>query len=228
VLAAISAVHGDLATHFATHASAALARQERSKQLRASKIAHLRNVLLANNLPTHDRFSDYLFSRGPYSPVPALEIARAEILRDRIGSEKARRPPPDDDWKIRNYRGTDRVLFTLFCRDFEIEADEGEYERVLKAWEASPESNLWPNGAPKQFIVGRDRGWDGEVGKHSPPWSWQRFPVLVKEAPGGNHVDFVKWNDRAQAQMARIEVAVRERGLDLEKWEKGGNARLFS
>jgi hypothetical protein len=213
VLAAISAVHGDLATHFATHASAALARQERSKQLRASKIAHLHNVLLANNLPTHDRFSNYLFSRVPYSPVPALEIARAEILHNRIGSETG------------NYHDqiyvTDRVLFTMFCRDFEIAVDEGEYWRILKAWEANPESNLWPNGAPKQFIVGRDRGWDGEVGKHSPPWSWQRFPVLVKDAPGGNHVDSVKWNNRAQAQMARIEVAVRERGLDPDKWVKG-------
>lgn len=180
------------------------------------------------------------------------------------GQAHASRSQPDR--QINDPRDT--ALFELFCKEFGLfpdhhqEAPEGEQrsEAETQKWEAANQAlykehrRMWSsvsslkNGLemPRQAIIasGRRPRWEATIMQAHAPWSWARYPIVVKDVAeesepvaagpaGGTQLDpkkavdrekerkkITKWNTGAEKEMERITALVKERGVDIERWCK--------
>lgn len=149
----------------------------------------------------------------------------------------------------------DKALFELFCKEFGLfsgyyqeNTPEGEHKlnkhqlyRVHRRMWASVSSDKSALGIPKQATITSSRRthWETTIVHTHAPWSFARYPVLIKDAPAEDPDPetttpdpkktterekewrrVAKWNAGAEKEMGRITALVKDRWLDIERWCK--------
>lgn len=153
----------------------------------------------------------------------------------------------------------DKALFELFCKEFGLfpeylqeNVPEGEhssdkeidiyllYKDHRRMW-TSVSSAKRALEMPKHPIIssGRRMRWEATIMETHAPWSFAKYPVLVKDVPvddldaGTATLDpkkaaekekerkkIIKWNAGAEREMNRITALIKDRWLDIECWCK--------
>lgn len=172
----------------------------------------VRAMVLEHRLQTELGYRQQNNGPGPTSSYVAWEQARLWDTRvvDDMPCTIAYIIAGQDRRNINDPR--DRALFELFCKEFGLHPDhhqenaiEGEGEEELlqialvkEKWEASYQMlykehrRTWASVSdmkrtlemPRQAIIasGRRPRWEATVMRAQAPWSWARYPILVKDA----------------------------------------------
>lgn len=151
----------------------------------------------------------------------------------------------------------DRALFELFCREFGLYpayfqdedsrvADEEDlyllYRSHRRMW-ASVSNAKSALEMPKQTLIcsSRRARWETTIAHSQPPWSWARYPILVKDVASEDPESvattttatedpkkaavkenernrIAKWNAGAEKEMNRITALIKDKGLNMEMW----------
>lgn len=153
----------------------------------------------------------------------------------------------------------DQALFELFCNEFDLFSEyyqehalEGEHksgEKRNKHVLYQDYSYFWTSVSsskralemPRQAFIasGRRLRWESTIMQTHAPWSFARYPVLVRDVPaddldvGTTTSDLkkvaerekelkkiTKWNAGAEKEMGRITELIQGRWLDIERWCK--------
>lgn len=158
--------------------------------------------------------------------------------------------------QIRDSR--DKALFELFCKEFGLFPEY--YRENAPEWEPKlggemSKNNLykvhrhmWTSVSsakrtlemPKQAIIapGRRPRWEATIMEAHAPWSFARYPVLIKDVPVDDldvgitpnpkkvadkekeRKKIIKWNAGAEKEMSRITALIKDRWLNIECWCK--------
>lgn len=153
----------------------------------------------------------------------------------------------------------DQALFELFCKEFGLfpefhqedspEAEHRPGKETNKRILYQDHSHLWTSVSsskrtlemPRQAFIaaGRHLRWESTITQTNAPWSFSRYPVLIKDvptddvdasatAPDPKKVEerekeqkrVSRWNSGAEKEMGRITELVGCRWLDIERWCK--------